>query len=195
MSLPASAIAATGKEAGECIFLIRIGSSPVRRYTSHLLGWKLPSNDDVDPNGEYIGRGVLVDIPEIPSITGTEAVREEFTFSAVDDTLDWVFGGNRITASNQAEIDFAFLYLNPETGLATGKPLWISSLSADVATQRLTQDGVMTVSLSCHSGDVKRVDSQPLFWTDASQQSKYAGDLFFNNTNWMNAQSSIKWPE
>lgn len=195
MSLPASDIAATGKEAGECIFLIRIGSSPVRRYTSHLLGWVLPSDDEVDPEGEYVGGGVLVDIPEIPSITGTEAIREEFTFSAIDETLEWVFGGDRITSSNQAEIDFAFLYLDPETGIATGKPLWISSLSADVAIQRCDQSGTLTVSLSCHSGDVMRSDMQPLFWTDASQQTKYSGDLFFNNTNWMNAQTSIKWPE
>lgn len=193
MSLPSGVMAATAREAQECIFLVRIGSDPVQRYTSHILGWELPSDDDVDPEGEYLAGGVLLTVPEISALTGTEAIREDFVFARTEATLSWVFGPDRIYSGNQVDVDFAYLYINDD-GTPASDPLWLTSLTADIARYRLN-GGTETIALSCHSGDIESSKTFPVYFSDASHQAKHPGDLFFNNMNWMNVLSSVKWPE
>lgn len=190
--LDSGSAAIAQSEWADMVFFVRVGSNPVARFTTCPFSYVLPDDDDVDPGAKYTGGGRLLGAPNVKSLTGTEVIREPFTFAVTDETLAWILDED--TAIEQARIDYAILYLNRDMTPA-GPVNWLSELTCDVATYVLdAESGSESIVLSAHSGGATLRQLGADFYNDAEHRANNPGDLFLDHLTRMNALVTEKWP-
>lgn len=190
--LPSEIEAVAKRESADMVWFVRVGATPVLRFTTAPMGYVLPDDDDIDPSGFYRGGGRLLGVPNISSITGTEVQRSQFVFAVTDETLSWILSSG--AGIDQALIDCAILYLNADMTPA-GPVLWLSQLTCDVATYVLdAETGGENVVLSAHSGGATLRQTMADFWNDVEHRQNNPGDLFLDHMTRNNALMTEKWP-
>jgi hypothetical protein len=162
--------------------LFRLAADPVARV------WSGHGNLDVagsvvDPAGaRYAGAGELLDVPSLKLLVNGAADRLDFILSGVSPyTL-------RLALEDAPSVKDALVLIGEQSFDADwqldGPPIWVWRGLADVLvtdSQESQLGRQRTIKLSVRSGDARRSDPQPAYYTDPDQRRKSSTDAIFSH--------------
>jgi len=162
--------------------LFRLAADPVARV------WSGHGNLDVagsvvDPAGaRYVGAGALLDVPSLKLLVNGAAARLDFLLSGVSPhTL-------RLAHEDSESVKDALVLIGEQAFDADwqvdGPPVWVWRGLADVLVTDSVDSGAgrqRTIKLSVRSGDARRSDPQPAYYTDPDQRRRSPTDAIFSH--------------
>lgn len=162
--------------------LFRLAADPIARV------WSGHGNLDVtggaiDPDGaRYVGAGALLDVPSLKLLVNGAADRLDFVLSGVSPyTL-------RLAIEDAPSIKDALVLIGEQSFDAAwqidGPPVWVWRGLADVLitdSQESQAGRQRTIRLSVRSGDARRADPQPAYYTDPDQRRRSPTDAIFSH--------------
>lgn len=164
--------------------LFRLAADPIARF------WSGHADLDVaggliDPDGaRYIGAGALLDVPALKALVNGAADRLDFVISGVSAyTL-------RLAQEDAASVRNALVLIGEQSFDAdwqnVGPPIWVWRGLADVLTVDSAESDrgrQRTIKLSVRSGDTRRSDPQPAYFTDADQRRRSPADAICSHVS------------
>lgn len=139
--------------------------------------------DAIDPAGaSWLGGAHILDIPALKLLLNGAADRIDIQVSGVDaDTLR--LAQEDRSAIPDASVMIGYVEFGEDWSVA-GPIKWEWRGAADVLTvnSRATEQGRQrTITLSIRSGDTRRSNARPSFFTDADQRRRSPTDAFFSH--------------
>lgn len=178
-----------------CFFLLHAASGPVRAWLG-VGSYELPA-DDVDlTGGEYLGIGLVGDIPALSQLVGGLAERVDFTLSGVNEETLRLADADASEVRN-ALVNVGILFFDQDWQPADDIAwLWDGTADSPSAERSATDEGdaVRAVTLSVGSAFVDRTRPMLGFYTDADQKRRSATDTFCSRVAGYGVDSTIQWP-
>lgn len=163
-------------------YLFRLAVDPVL-YVWTGYGPLVTPGDAFDPGGAvWLGGGHILDIPSLKLLLNGAADRLDIQVNGVDaDTL-------RLAQEDRAEVRNAsaligFVEFGQDWSVAA-PPVWEWRGAADVLTvnsHAADKGRERTITLSVRSGDTRRSNPRPAFFTDADQRQRSPTDHIFSH--------------
>jgi hypothetical protein len=163
-------------------YVFRLAVDPVLYLWTGFAPLDTPG-DAIDPDGaRWIGGSQILDIPALKLLLGGAADRVDFVVSGVDaQTL-------RLVQDDRAEVQDASVMIGRvsfDGDLQIEAPIaWEWRGVADVLTveSKYAEEGrARRITLSVRSGDTRRNNPLPAFFTDADQKRRSADDDIFDH--------------
>lgn len=171
------------------LFLRIESATKVWRLWTGVGDFAATSDDDIEPNAIFEGKGILRDLPPLRSLRGGIAERVDLTFSGVDDLAsEWM--------SPASDIEGAFVNIGMMWFDMDFQPRarigWFWPGIADLVTSA-GGGSEHTITLSVISGAMNRSGSENSYWTPAQHNQLNPTDTGFKMVRGYSIVTYRKW--